>query len=1059
MSTIYKPKKLNNFSKKNKPKNNKLNNKQNVKINVNKSNNLYLKSTNQNNINKINKNISIKKKENNNNNNNNNNIKILNDEKEKLLNEIIKKYEEKNKILIDEKIANILINNINLTKNYFFPKNFTKIFLDQKHKTNSFKNFFYTLFYSHNLIKLINQSNPKTKKNKPKIKFFNRRIFDIYYYNEKQNPRNPTILKCNTNVYQGNRRRSSLQLFGHGLTKMPHYQKKHLSQNYDLEYDYAKKAAVHVRRLEYAYRIKPIIDFHKILLNEKASLIQQWWRALMQCQLNYYLISKIQGLFKGFLCRKVKQICLHQIKRVLPFLYKIFDVYYKNRIKYFYVILFKNFALKYIAKHAYKKCVKIQNKFRKYYLNKRVKNDKKFIFSKNYKYNLKFKNPCVFKKIIFDNDCNEKIKKIQSIVKGYLLRNNEKIMRKIGYNIHPYLYFNLKYNKNIKDNNMKEKCNNDSNSTDINEKKILNEKYKNCLKKKLSNFHKYFNKLKIFNLKVNKKLNNEYEFFKKILQKKLFIDIQNKYENLFNNKKMLKNLIEKKLKKFFIIKWLEKEDKINNLEKLIKIKNNNLCNQKIKYLKKKILKFEKEKILNNLEKNLNKIILRKILVNLMLNNSKKYNIKIVFSKIIKRIFKEFFNKLNYYYKIKLFYNKLFISLYKIKYFKKWSNLIYNKNKSKNLSKYFNLLKIKRLLNKNHKKLFIKKYIKKWKEKINNNNQEENLNKINKKYLLLIKLKQWKEISKFISLKNGKLKKIIINVNKINNKFFEEHCVKYFYDKWHLYSLFYTKYLNEFEKLKIRFFVNILFDSVINKKYLKNISFFIRKLSNNKIINSYLINNKDENFNKEINNNFYSQNSNDEFFIDDENNNLNEKNISKNFDNIENKNKNLIYKKNIIKNNNNEFHKVNNNNILNNKFKENNENETKQNEFQQKLKINLLKKLISNYNSQNFKILKKYFFIFKKNLSMNYIKIFHSNIQINFLFKKKKYLINKKYRMLKYIIFKINNKMKNKTLKKYLYTFRYKIIKLSLKENKNYKYISYIIFLQKKIKKLIENKKI
>ena len=91
--------------------------------------------------------------------------------------------------------------------------------------------------------------------------------------------------------------------------------------------------------------------------------------------------------------------------------------------------------------------------------------------------------------------------------------------------------------------------------------------------------------------------------------------------------------------------------------------------------------------------------------------------------------------------------------------------------------------------------------------------------------------------------------------------------------------------------------------------------------------------------------------------------------------------------------------------------------------------------------------------------MNYIKIFHSNIKINFLFKKKKYIINKKYRMLKYIIFKINNKMKNKTLKKYLYTFRYKIIKLSLKENKNYKYISYIIFLQKKIKKLIENKKI
>ena len=31
--------------------------------------------------------------------------------------------------------------------------------------------------------------------------------------------------------------------------------------------------------------------------------------------------------------------------------------------------------------------------------------------------------------------------------------------------------------------------------------------------------------------------------------------------------------------------------------------------------------------------------------------------------------------------------------------------------------------------------------------------------------------------------------------------------------------------------------------------------------------------------------------------------------------------------------------------------------------------------------------------------------------------------------------------------------------MSLNENKNYKYIKYIIFLQKKVKKLIQNKKI
>ena len=40
--------------------------------------------------------------------------------------------------------------------------------------------------------------------------------------------------------------------------------------------------------------------------------------------------------------------------------------------------------------------------------------------------------------------------------------------------------------------------------------------------------------------------------------------------------------------------------------------------------------------------------------------------------------------------------------------------------------------------------------------------------------------------------------------------------------------------------------------------------------------------------------------------------------------------------------------------------------------------------------------------------MNYRKIYLSNIQISFLNKNKKYLSNRKYRMLKYLINKINN---------------------------------------------------
>jgi hypothetical protein len=54
------------------------------------------------------------------------------------------------------------------------------------------------------------------------------------------------------------------------------------------------------------------------------------------------------------------------------------------------------------------------------------------------------------------------------------------------------------------------------------------------------------------------------------------------------------------------------------------------------------------------------------------------------------------------------------------------------------------------------------------------------------------------------------------------------------------------------------------------------------------------------------------------------------------------------------------------------------------------------------------LLKNKFVQLKINTGMNYRKIYLSNIQISFLNKNKKYLSNRKYRMLKYLINKINN---------------------------------------------------
>ena len=55
----------------------------------------------------------------------------------------------------------------------------------------------------------------------------------------------------------------------------------------------------------------------------------------------------------------------------------------------------------------------------------------------------------MFIKKIFDIETRKRLDKVIANVKGYLSRNNEKIMRKISFKVHPYLFYKNKYKGRI----------------------------------------------------------------------------------------------------------------------------------------------------------------------------------------------------------------------------------------------------------------------------------------------------------------------------------------------------------------------------------------------------------------------------------------------------------------------------------------------------------------------------------------------------------------------------------------------------------------------------------
>ena len=1061
-----------------------------------------------------------------------------------------KKEAIKNKKLLKEEI-NILKNIINYKKKFTFPKNKILLFLDKSQSKNNFSNFFYENFMNHPLQK-------KILRDKYNFKQINKNLFLKIYNINKENINDKEITE--EEIKFPIRKKSSFILFGPSLTKIPKYRKEHINHYIEMKYDSAKNAAVHARRLQYSYRIKPDNIKKKKKMIDNAFIIQKWWKSILLTNNYFFFTSKIQSLFRGFLTRKIISNCLHNIDDILPFINRVNNIYFKHRVSQSFSLLFHHFSLLKIYNDVNKKVFLIQNKFKDFYLKKRIIQDKDKIFSKP------FNKKSLYSKKIFDYETYSKIIFIQKLIRGFLLRNNDKFMRKCGFYIHPFIYYWLKYK---------------------NDKK----KFEN----KCKLFNKCFQRLRVFNLKVNKGIENEFEFFKKILGKKELKLIYDKLIYLFNNQNKIQMLVEYKFIKDYFKKWINIIKRSKCFKNMICLKNNQECKNKLQKLKRKSLNLQLPIILIKLENCFQKMLLKKYFYSLM-KFSKPFVLNNIFDLINKNYIKENFSLLKEYYrnkKLESHFNKFFIR----KYVNKWYNQILNvenyikENEEIPMKiKCFKLNKIGRIIDKIRRKNNLKKFLTIWKKNIFINIQEKKLMEFKDKNILLIRFLQWKnDTIKFLE-RNKKLGNLINKINEINKKYCINTYLRKRFDLLKLHNQIYNNYVKPMNNLKLRLFINLIEDKIFMKKEFIHKTYFLTRLYQifkskdfyygnkeniEKIKGKYLLKIGNQNDKKNLKESFeifknilkenrlnsmikiYEYSDLKKYFDIWRNKKLYtlkkmhlrnyEKNIlslSKYLKEWLKRSKLILLKKSSKKisefvslkkfkktrqkfGNKMIIHTINKlgkiiqmkikgkhilrkkildytykklfnffkhkylkrvfdivqNNLRNNLFIWNIQSKRKKKiilkSYQQLKELLFIRsqrtqflKALNCIKNKNNRLLKNKFTQLRKNTEMNFIKIFHSNIQINFLYKNKKFIVGRKYRMLKYLIHKRENKLIYNLLLMNLFKWRYNIVILSIKDINDGKYgkitkytplfikkriqlgnqfFSCLLYLQKKIK--------
>lgn len=279
------------------------------------------------------------------------------------------------------------------------------------------------------------------------------------------------------------------------LTPLPDRigEKKHYLAEYD--YNEAKRAAITCRRIEYSYNLRTIVK-SEICLDEIV-FIQRWWRDI--------LYRKAKGITKD---SNIERNKINQnLENYQKALDKLNYIYLMNSAKRFISKMKIKYAKAYYKNKLNNSASKIQKAFKLYEKNKDME---KFNLFTNalYKTNKKlfFKNLAEFVYKI------KKLMKLQNYIKYHFLNRKESHYLEMSNQVHPYMYYYLKYGK-IKKND------------------------EEIIKNKIKGFQKVFKKLKNY------------------LDKK-------KISKALIHMNQMHLLVKKKYFSFFILRVL---DRINNL--------------------------------------------------------------------------------------------------------------------------------------------------------------------------------------------------------------------------------------------------------------------------------------------------------------------------------------------------------------------------------------------------------------------------------------------------------------------------------------------------------------
>ena len=677
---------------------------------------------------------------------------------------------------------------------FSFNKDFILIYIDQENKSNDCISMFSKAYELSPNAKMLKEDPFQFKRiNKEKI----RHLIQAF---KTENP-SPLLALYNKNIDFGlKKRRSSSTIIIHtqNLTKIPKKRNSHATARLNYEYSKAKNAAVHVRRLEYAYRMEMITYKFKFECIDKAKIIQCWWRAMQVNHLYNFLATRIQSCYRGRLGRLAIGDALYIIDDIIPFTTQIENVIMKHKVADAFAQIYNRFGYLNFSNRIPRYLETITEKYREYYINKCIKLNGKNIFVRP------TKERCEFNKTIYDSKTQNILNHLKASIIGFLLRNNERYMGQLGYKYHPYLYYKMKYQK------------------------VSDKRYK----EKIQLFHKLYSKFRVLNLKVNKGYENEFDYLNKLLKKELIFSLANKVHFLNQNKKLLHGLVYKyDLKKYFKY-WIYKKDNVKKMQNMFYIPEKFTSKHKLIKMKKEKKKLNYRKLAIDLENIYIKHIKGNFLKRLM-KYSPKYQCRLLIHKNVLKNIKPYFDRWN----IKRKASSLLEHINKLglrQYFNIWSDFMYHLNpKMYKLKLLRNRIKAKERNN----NALIKKKFNQYKHKIFDDLTYQ-MKKYKEENLKLLRLHLWKNNALKLKKRQNKYINAIMHSYHANEKYFLSNALEFFFNKWKIHNVIYKRYVIPNKKLKSKMFALMLENTyrlrqlIIYKAYFFKTIFILSHLKSN-----------------------------------------------------------------------------------------------------------------------------------------------------------------------------------------------------------------------------------